>query len=286
MYISDFIKYISAPEYVGVIVAVSRADSTISVSGSVISMLTQGATIRLQGLSALVDGLYTVKTLSFSDNVTVITINETLPQDVTITEDMSPKLFKGVNTEQTIINGTFDNKSITYDNANISTNTDDSIRDNIMKFSYDSTVNTLSCKVYGFLLTPYEEQTEQEYLTIMNKVGQSSLSNYFKGMYEAITTFFSGLSDSQIDEHRTTFYNDMQNATVVDAGSFVIIPPDNQASVLVKGINYFIDNYDVAEYNKIKFLSYGESIAVSNPDGNEEIITCARPCTFTFKEGV
>lgn len=284
MYISDFIKYISAPVYVGVITAISKANSTVTVAGSVISVLAQGAIIRLQGLSALVDGLYTVKSLSFANNVTTITINETLATEVTITSDMTPKLYKGVNTSQTFINGVFDNKTVTYDNANLPITPDDSVVDNIMKLEYNESTNTVSCKMYGYLLTPYEEQTEQEFRTAMNKVGEDNLDEYFKGMYELDTTLFSGLTVEQIDEHRTKFYNDIQNATVTDAGSFVIIPPDDQASVLVKGIQYFTDNYEMSEYNKIKLLAYGESTAVTNPDGNNEIVTCARPCTFTFGE--
>ena len=44
--------------------------------------------------------------------------------------------------------------------------------------------------------------------------------------------------------------------------------------------------YETTEVNKIKYMNYGESITVENPEGNEEIITCARACTFDFKESV
>lgn len=282
MYVSDFIKYISAPKYLGLITNIVRSTSTISVDGSIVSELTVGSTIRVQGVSTLVDIMYTVKSVSFSDNVTNIVVNESISTDVIISGSMKPRLYKGVDITNTTIDTVFDNRTVSFDDANIPIDGEENIQNNIIKFEYSSENSTVSCKNYGYILTPYEEQTEQEYTSIMNKLGQNNLSDYFKGMYELCTTFFSNLSVSDIDTHKTKFYNDMQNATIVDAGSFVIIPSDDQASVLVKSIHYFIDNYDSTEYNKIKFLDYGNSVAVTNPDGNEEIVTCARACTFTF----
>ena len=285
MYIQDFINYIKAPQYLGVITAINKTgdtDATIVVEGSIVSELTVGASIRVQGATVAVDGFYTVKSFSFANNVTTIAVNETITATVTIVETMTPRLYKGVNLTLTTINAVFDNKDVSFDNANIPFGTTDSVTNNVMKLTYDKENNNLACKITGMVLTPYEEQTEQEYVTIMNKVGSTNLDEYFRGIYETCTTFFTGLSESEIDTHKEKFYVDMQNATVVDAGSFVIIPPDDQASVRVQGIQYFIDNYSMEESNKIKLLNYGESIAVTNPDGNDEIITCGRACTFTF----
>ena len=284
MFISDFIKYIQAPEYLGVVSAVSKANSTITVAGNISSQVASGAKVRIQGISATMDLIYTVDTVTAVAGATTIKVKEEIPVDTTITSTMTVKLFKGVDITATSINLVFDNKEVTMDNAEQDLSPTAVIRDNIVKLAYDKDNKLVNCKTYGYLLTPYEEQTELEYKGVMDKLGQSKLSTYFKGMYEAITTFFSGLSVDEIDQHRATFYTNMQNASIDDAGSFVIINPDLQTKVRIESIYFFMDNYTPTEVNKIKYMNYGESIPVQNPDGVEEIITCARACSFSFKE--
>lgn len=284
MFISDFIKYIQAPEYLGVVSAVSKANSTITVAGNISSQVASGAKVRIQGISATMDLIYTVDTVTAVAGATTIKVKEEIPVDTTITSTMTVKLFKGVDITATSINLVFDNKEVTMDNAEQDLSSTAVIRDNIVKLVYDKDNELVNCKTYGYLLTPYEEQTELEYKGVMDKLGQSKLSTYFKGMYEAITTFFSGLSVDEIDQHRATFYTNMQNASIDDAGSFVIINPDLQTKVRIESIYFFMDNYTPPEVNKIKYMNYGEAIPVQNPDGVEEIITCARACSFSFKE--
>ena len=284
MFISDFIKYIQAPEYLGVVSAVSKANSTITVAGNISSQVASGAKVRIQGISATMDLIYTVDTVTAVAGATTIKVKEEIPVDTTITSTMTVKLFKGVDITATNINLVFDNKEVTMDNAEQDLSPTAVIRDNIVKLVYDKDNELVNCKTYGYLLTPYEEQTELEYKGVMDKLGQSKLSTYFKGMYEAITTFFSGLSVDEIDQHRATFYTNMQNASIDDAGSFVIINPDLQTKVRIESIYFFMDNYTPTEVNKIKYMNYGEAIPVQNPDGVEEIITCARACSFSFKE--
>ena len=284
MFISDFIKYIQAPEYLGVVSAVSKANSTITVAGNISSRVASGAKVRIQGISPTMDLIYTVDTVTAVAGATTIKVKEEIPVDTTITSTMTVKLFKGVDITATSINLVFDNKEVTIDNAEQDLSPTAVIRDNIVKLVYDKDNELVNCKTYGYLLTPYEEQTELEYKGVMDKLGQSKLSTYFKGMYEAITTFFSGLSVDEIDQHRATFYTNMQNASIDDAGSFVIINPDLQAKVRIESIYFFMDNYTPTEVNKIKYMNYGEAIPVQNPDGVEEIITCARACSFSFKE--
>ena len=284
MFISDFIKYIQAPEYLGVVSAVSKANSTITVAGNISSQVASGAKVRIQGISATMDLIYTVDTVTAVAGATTIKVKEEIPVDTTITSTMTVKLFKGVDITATNINLVFDNKEVTMDNAEQDLPPTAVIRDNIVKLAYDKDNELVNCKTYGYLLTPYEEQTELEYKGVMDKLGQSKLSTYFKGMYEAITTFFSGLSVDEIDQHRATFYTNMQNASIDDAGSFVIINPDLQTKVRIESIYFFMDNYTPTEVNKIKYMDYGEAIPVQNPDGVEEIITCARACSFSFKE--
>ena len=284
MFISDFIKYIQAPEYLGVVSAVSKANSTITVAGNISSQVASGAKVRIQGISATMDLIYTVDTVTAVAGATTIKVKEEIPVDTTITSTMTVKLFKGVDITATNINLVFDNKEVTMDNAEQDLPPTAVIRDNIVKLAYDKDNELVNCKTYGYLLTPYEEQTELEYKGVMDKLGQSKLSTYFKGMYEAITTFFSGLSVDEIDQHRATFYTNMQNASIDDAGSFVIINPDLQTKVRIESIYFFMDNYTPTEVNKIKYMNYGEAIPVQNPDGVEEIITCARACSFSFKE--
>ena len=284
MFISDFIKYIQAPEYLGVVSAVSKANSTITVAGNISSQVASGAKVRIQGISATMDLIYTVDTVTAVAGATTIKVKEEFPVDTTITSTMTVKLFKGVDITATSINLVFDNKEVTMDNAEQDLSPTAVIRDNIVKLAYDKDNELVNCKTYGYLLTPYEEQTELEYKGVMDKLGQSKLSTYFKGMYEAITTFFSGLSVDEIDQHRATFYTNMQNASIDDAGSFVIINPDLQTKVRIESIYFFMDNYAPTEVNKIKYMNYGEAIPVQNPDGVEEIITCARACSFSFKE--
>ena len=230
------------------------------------------------------DLIYTVDTVTAVAGATTIKVKEEIPIDTTITSTMTVKLFKGVDITATSINLVFDNKEVTMDNAEQDLSPTAVIRDNIVKLVYDKDNELVNCKTYGYLLTPYEEQTELEYKGVMDKLGQSKLSTYFKGMYEAITTFFSGLSVDEIDQHRATFYTNMQNASIDDAGSFVIINPDLQTKVRIESIYFFMDNYTPTEVNKIKYMNYGEAIPVQNPDGVEEIITCARACSFSFKE--
>ena len=284
MFISDFIKYIQAPEYLGVVSAVSKANSTITVAGNISSRVASGAKVRIQGISSTMDLIYTVDTVTAVAGATTIKVKEEIPVDTTITSTMTVKLFKGVDITATSINLVFDNKEVTMDNAEQDLSPTAVIRDNIVKLVYDKDNELVNCKTYGYLLTPYEEQTELEYKGVMDKLGQSKLSTYFKGMYEAITTFFCGLSVDEIDQHRATFYTNMQNASIDDAGSFVIINPDLQAKVRIESIYFFMDNYTPTEVNKIKYMNYGEAIPVQNPDGVEEIITCARACSFSFKE--
>ena len=284
MFISDFIKYIQAPEYLGVVSAVSKANSTITVAGNISSQVASGAKVRIQGISATMDLIYTVDTVTAVAGATTIKVKEEIPVDTTITSTMTVKLFKGVDITATSINLAFDNKEVTMDNAEQDLPPTAVIRDNIVKLAYDKDNELVNCKTYGYLLTPYEEQTELEYKGVMDKLGQSKLSTYFKGMYEAITTFFSGLSVDEIDQHRATFYTNMQNASIDDAGSFVIINPNLQTKVRIESIYFFMDNYIPTEVNKIKYMNYGEAIPVQNPDGVEEIITCARACSFSFKE--
>lgn len=284
MFISDFIKYIQAPEYLGVVSAVSKANSTITVAGNISSQVASGAKVRIQGISPTMDLIYTVDTVTAVAGATTIKVKEEIPVDTTITSTMTVKLFKGVDITATSINLVFDNKEVTMDNAEQDLPPTAVIRDNIVKLVYDKDNELVNCKTYGYLLTPYEEQTELEYKGVMDKLGQSKLSTYFKGMYEAVTTFFSGLSVDEIDQHRATFYTNMQNASIDDAGSFVIINPDLQAKVRIESIYFFMDNYTPTEVNKIKYMNYGEAIPVQNPDGVEEIITCARACSFSFKE--
>lgn len=284
MFISDFIKYIQAPEYLGVVSAVSKANSTITVAGNISSQVASGAKVRIQGISSTMDLIYTVDIVTAVAGATTIKVKEEIPVDTTITSTMTVKLFKGVDITATSINLVFDNKEVTMDNAEQDLSSTAVIRDNIVKLVYDKDNELVNCKTYGYLLTPYEEQTELEYKGVMDKLGQSKLSTYFKGMYEAITTFFSGLSVDEIDQHRATFYTNMQNASIDDAGSFVIINPDLQAKVRIESIYFFMDNYTPTEVNKIKYMNYGEAIPVQNPDGVEEIITCARACSFSFKE--
>lgn len=284
MFISDFIKYIQAPEYLGVVSAVSKANSTITVAGNISSQVASGAKVRIQGISATMDLIYTVDTVTAVAGATTIKVKEEIPVDTTITSTMTVKLFKGVDITATNINLVFDNKEVTMDNAEQDLSPTAVVRDNIVKLAYDKDNKLVNCKTYGYLLTPYEEQTELEYKGVMDKLGQSKLSTYFKGMYEAITTFFSGLSVDEIDQHRATFYANMQNASIDDAGSFVIINPDLQTKVRIESIYFFMDNYTPTEVNKIKYMNYGEAIPVQNPDGVEEIITCARACSFSFKE--
>ncbi len=284
MFISDFIKYIQAPEYLGVVSAVSKANSTITVAGNISSQVASGAKVRIQGISATMDLIYTVDTVTAVAGATTIKVKEEIPVDTTITSTMTVKLFKGVDITATNINLVFDNKEVTMDNAEQDLSPTTVVRDNIVKLAYDKDNKLVNCKTYGYLLTPYEEQTELEYKGVMDKLGQSKLSTYFKGMYEAITTFFSGLSVDEIDQHRVTFYTNMQNASIDDAGSFVIINPDLQTKVRIESIYFFMDNYTPTEVNKIKYMNYGEAIPVQNPDGVEEIITCARACSFSFKE--
>lgn len=284
MFISDFIKYIQAPEYLGVVSAISKANSTITVAANISSQVASGASVRLQGVSSTMDLIYTVASVTATAGSTVIKVRETIPVEITITSSMTVKLYKGVDTTTTNINLVFDNKEVAFDDAEEDLSATAVVRDNIVKLGYDKDNETVNCKTYGYLLTPYEEQTELEYKGIMDKLGQSNLSTYFKGIYEAITTFFSGLSVDDIDAHRATFYTNMQNASVEDAGSFVIVNPDQQAKVRVESIYFFIDNYEPTEVNKIKYMSYGEAITVQNPDAVEEIIVCARACSFSFKE--
>ena len=284
MFISDFIKYIQAPEYLGVVSAVSKANSTITVAGNISSQVASGAKVRMQGISSTMDLIYTVDTVTAVAGATTIKVKEEIPVDTTITSTMTVKLFKGVDITATSINLVFDNKEVAMDNAEQDLSSTAVIRDNIVKLVYDKANELVNCKTYGYLLTPYEEQTELEYKGVMDKLGQSKLSTYFKGMYEAITTFFSGLSVDEIDQHRATFYTNMQNASIDDAGSFVIINPDLQTKVRIESIYFFMDNYTPTEVNKIKYMNYGEAIPVQNPDGVEEIITCARACSFSFKE--
>ena len=284
MFISDFIKYIQAPEYLGVVSAVSKANSTITVAGNISSQVASGAKVRIQGISATMDLIYTVDTVTAVAGATTIKVKEEIPVDTTITSTMTVKLFKGVDITATNINLVFDNKEVTMDNAEQDLSPTAVIRDNIVKLVYDKDNELVNCKTYGYLLTPYEEQTELEYKGVMDKLGQSKLSTYFKGMYEAITTFFSVLAVDEIGQHRATFYTNMQNASIDDAGSFVIINPDLQTKVRIESIYFFMDNYTPTEVNKIKYMNYGEAIPVQNPDGVEEIITCARACSFSFKE--
>ena len=284
MFISDFIKYIQAPEYLGVVSAINKADSTITVADTIQSQVVQGTKVRVQGASPSVDLIYTVDTVTPEAGITIIKIKEDIPIETTITQNMTVKLFKGVDITATNINLTFNNKEVSLDNAQENLPSTVVVTDNVTKIAYDKNNATVNCNTYGYLLTPYEEQTELEYKGIMDKIGQSKLSTYFKGMYEAITTLFSELTVDQIDQHRATFYTNMQNANIDDAGSFVIINPDQQAKVRVESIHFFIDNYSPIESNKIKYMNYGEAIPVQNPDGVEEIITCARACSFSFKE--
>ena len=284
MFISDFIKYIQTPEYLGVVSAINKADSTITVADTIQSQVVQGTKVRVQGASPSVDLIYTVDTVTPEAGTTIIKVKEDIPIETTITQNMTVKLFKGVDITATNINLTFNNKEVSLDNAQENLPSTVVVTDNVTKIAYDKNNATVNCKTYGYLLTPYEEQTELEYKGIMNKIGQSKLSTYFKGMYEVITTLFSGLTVDQIDQHRATFYTNMQNASIDDAGSFVIINPDQQAKVRVESIHFFIDNYPPIESNKIKYMNYGEAIPVQNPDGVEEIITCARACSFSFKE--
>ena len=286
MFISDFIKYIQAPEYLGVVSAVSKANSTITVAGNISSQVASGAKVRIQGISATMDLIYTVDTVTAVAGATTIKVKEEIPVDTTITSTMTVKLFKGVDTTQTEISLSFNNKNVSMDDAQEELSPTAVVQDNIVKLAYNKADNIVNCKTYGYLLTPYEEQTELEYKGIMDKVGTGKLNNYFKGMYEAITTFFSNLSITDIDSKRATFYVNMQDASIEDAGSFVIINPDEQAKVRVESILYFMNVYETTEVNKIKYMNYGESITVENPEGNEEIITCARACTFDFKESV
>ena len=286
MFISDFIKYIQTPEYLGVVSAISKADKTITSPSAISSQVASGAKVRIQGASPDVDLIYTVDTVTTVDTNTVIKVKEEITSDITITSAMNVKLFKGVDITQTEIGLSFNNKNVSMDDAQEELTPTAVVRDNIVKLAYNKADNTVNCKTYGYLLTPYEEQTELEYKGIMDKVGTSKLNNYFKGMYEAITTFFSNLSITDIDSKRATFYVNMQDASIEDAGSFVIINPDEQAKVRVESILYFMNVYETTEVNKIKYMNYGESITVENPEGNEEIITCARACTFDFKESV
>ena len=284
MFISDFIKYIQAPEYLGVVSAISKANSTITVAANISSQVAKGAKVRLQGVSTTLDLIYTVASVVAAAGTTTIKVVEGIPVETTVTTSMTVKLYKGVDTAATNINLVFDNKEVAMDDAQEELAATAVVRDNIVKLNYDKDNNVVNCKTYGYLLTPYEEQTELEYKGIMDKLGQSKLSTYFKGMYEALTTFFSGLTVDDIDAHRATFYTNMQNASVDDAGSFVIINPDQQAKVRVESIYFFIDNYEPTEVNKVKYMSYGEAITVTNPDAVEEIIVCARACSFSFKE--
>ena len=284
MFISDFIKYIQAPEYLGVVSAISKADSTITVAANIASQVARGAKVRVQGISSTMDLIYTVDAVTSAAGSTTIKVQEEIPVETTITSTMNVGLYKGVDTTTTNINLVFDNKEVAMDDAEEDLADTAVVRDNIVKLAYDKENDTVNCKTYGYLLTPYEEQTELEYKGVMDKLGQSKLSTYFKGMYEALTTFFSGLTVDEIDSHRATFYTNMQNASVDDAGSFVIVNPEQQAKVRVESIYFFMDSYAPTEVNKIKYMNYGESLPIQNPDGVEEIIVCARACSFSFKE--
>ena len=110
MFISDFIKYIQAPEYLGVVSAVSKANSTITVAGNISSQVASGAKVRIQGISATMDLIYTVDTVTAVAGATTIKVKEEIPVDTTITSTMTVKLCKGVDITATSINLAFDNK--------------------------------------------------------------------------------------------------------------------------------------------------------------------------------
>ena len=286
MFIQDFIYYLQAPKYVGVIQGIEQNDNvtTIVVTGSVITEVAENTKVRIQGASSAFNGIYTVKAVTATDNTTRITLTTNTPSALIVTEDMNVTLYKEVNLTQTNVQVMFstDNRTISLDNAEQPIKQSDNITNSFIKFRYDEDNNLFNLYTYGTLVNMYETQTQQEFKTIMDTISYNNLNDYFKGMYDLNTTLFSNLTNTEIDEKRTQFYNDMQDATIVDAGSFVIIPPDDNASVRVESIRYFISKYDRSEVLKLKYLTYGNSVPVKNPDGNTEIITCARACTFTF----
>ena len=286
MFIQDFIYYLQAPKYVGVIQGIEQSENvtTIVVTGSVITEVAENTKVRIQGASSAFNGIYTVKAVTATDNTTRITLTTNTPSALIVTEDMNVTLYKEVNLTQTNVQVMFstDNRTISLDNAEQPIKQSDNITNSFIKFRYDEDNNLFNLYTYGTLVNMYETQTQQEFKTIMDTISYNNLNDYFKGMYDLNTTLFSNLTNTEIDEKRTQFYNDMQDATIVDAGSFVIIPPDDNASVRVESIRYFISKYDRSEVLKLKYLTYGNSTPVKNPDGNTEIITCARACTFTF----
>ena len=286
MFIQDFIYYLQAPKYVGIIQGIEQSDNvtTIVVTGSVITEVVENTKVRIQGASSAFNGIYTVKAVTATDNTTRITLTTNTPSALIVTEDMNVTLYKEVNLTQTNVQVMFstDNRTISLDNAEQPIKQSGNITNSFIKFKYDEDNNLFNLYTYGTLVNMYETQTQQEFKTIMDTISYNNLNDYFKGMYDLNTTLFSNLTNTEIDEKRTQFYNDMQDATIVDAGSFVIIPPDDNASVRVESIRYFISKYDRSEVLKLKYLTYGNSVPVKNPDGNTEIITCARACTFTF----
>ena len=286
MFIQDFIYYLQAPKYVGIIQGIEQSDNvtTIVVTGSVITEVAENTKVRIQGASSAFNGIYTVKAVTATDNTTRITLTTNTPSALIVTEDINVTLYKEVNLTQTNVQVMFstDNRTISLDNAEQPIKQSDNITNSFIKFRYDEDNNLFNLYTYGTLVNMYETQTQQEFKTIMDTISYNNLNDYFKGMYDLNTTLFSNLTNTEIDEKRTQFYNDMQDATIVDAGSFVIIPPDDNASVRVESIRYFISKYDRSEVLKLKYLTYGNSTPVKNPDGNTEIITCARACTFTF----
>ena len=288
MYLTQLINFLRTPKYVGVVQGIEQQDNvtTVVVTGSVVTEILQNTQVRIQGAGSTFDNIYTVASVTTANNTTRITLTTNTPSALTVTSDMNVTLYKAVNldTTEAQIKVSTGDKAVSFDDAENPISTDDQQTSSFVKFTYDEDNNMFNFYTYGNLLNLYEVQTQQEFKTIMDTIGYNNLNDYFKGMYELNTTLFSNLTNDEIYEHIVKFYTDMQDATIVDAGSFVIIPPDDSASVRVESIRFFIDNYDAQQVLKLKYLTYGNSVAVTNPDGNEEIVTCARACSFTFSK--
>lgn len=282
MYISDFIKVVSAPKFIGQVASITKvgATSTIHVIGSFTTELFSGVKVRIQGAPPNINLIYTVQSATINGEYTDVVTVEEIASAVDSTGSTPMYLYKGVNLTTTEVQLTCDNTSVSFDGVDEPINTNTTINNAIIKLNYDESNNQVKFKTYGWLLRPKEEQAQTTVSGILGGIGYSNLNEYFKGMYEFNDTLFSSLSDTEIDTHMEIFYQNMQNATITDAGSFAVI--NDSGTALMKPIYYFIDNYDVEYVNKIKYLGRGESVLVEDGSGVEVIVTCARPCAFSF----
>ena len=74
MFIQDFIYYLQAPKYVGVIQGIEQSDdvTTIVVTGSVITEVAENTKVRIQGASSAFNGIYTVNKEDLIEEIGVL----------------------------------------------------------------------------------------------------------------------------------------------------------------------------------------------------------------------